>query len=327
MLDITLADEQVTARCYKQHMPRNKRITPKKPNPRRSVRQKTKAKPKRKPPRFTKSTADRHVLYQESVQAPERDARFFQRYYQKTTGKPLRVLREDFCGTALLSCWFVKLHSENRAIGVDLHNPTLNWARKHNVKPLLNESQQQRLSLVNDSVLNVLPIKAQLIAVLNFSYSVFHTRALLRAYLANALASLDAGGILLMDAWGGPDVMAHKTDRVRHHGFDYLWEQRAYDPISHHIECAIHFEFRDGTKLKNAFVYDWRLWTMAELRELFTEVGFADVHVLWEGTDLATSTGNGAFRRKEVGDNDPAFITYVVGQKPGCKGQNNRRRG
>ena len=273
--------------------------------------------PDRRAARFTARTADRHVLYQEAVQAPERDARFLSRYFLKTTGAPLRRFREDFCGTALLSCWFVKLHRDNRALGVDLHWPTLAWGRIHNVRTLLDADQRQRLELRRADVRTVRRPLVQAIAALNFSYSVFQTRSALRGYVANAFAALEPGGMLFVDAWGGPDVLEQKTDRTRNHGFDYLWEQRAYDPISHRIECAMHFVFRDGTRMRNAFVYDWRLWTLMELRELFAEVGFQGVHVLWEGTDQRTSQGNGVFRRKEVGDNDPAWITYVVGRKPG----------
>ena len=94
--------------------------------------------PRRGKPRFTARTADRHELYQLSVQAPERDARFLSRYVLKTTGRPLRRFREDFCGTALLACWFVKLHRDNHAVGVDLHWPTLAWGRIHNVARLLD---------------------------------------------------------------------------------------------------------------------------------------------------------------------------------------------
>ena len=47
-----------------------------------------------------------------------------------------------------------------------------------------------------------------------------------------------------------------------------------------------------------------------------TEAGFMDVHVLWEGTLADTRSGNGVFRRKEIGDADSAWIVYVVGRKP-----------
>lgn len=267
--------------------------------------------------RLTARTADRHDLYQRSVQAPETDAAFYARWFKKYTGRELRVLREDFCGTALLACHHVRRHPDNRAIGVDLDGPTLAWGRKHNVAPLLDDEQQRRLTLLQKNVLDVQSPKADTILALNFSYSVFKTRAALGAYIRNCYRSLAPGGVLFVDAWGGPDVLQQQTDRTRQRGgFTYLWEQRRYDPISHEITCAIHFEFQDGSKLKNAFLYDWRLWTLAELRELFVEAGFHDVHVLWEGTDHKTGGGNGIFRRKERGDMDEAWISIVVGRKP-----------
>lgn len=266
--------------------------------------------------RYSARTADKHVLYQLSVQAPEVDARIYARWFRGYTGRELRVLREDFCGTAVLACHHVLRHPENRAIGVDLDGPTLAWGKKHNVEALLDEQQQQRLSLLQKDVMSVRSPKADAILALNFSYSVFQTRKLLGAYFANCFASLKPGGMLFADAWGGPDVQKQKTDKSRKGGFTYEWEQVRYDPISHHIDCAIHFSFPDGTRMKNAFVYDWRLWTLAELRELFTEAGFTDVHVLWEGTDRNTGGGNGVFRRKEVGDMDEAWISIVVGRKP-----------
>ena len=270
---------------------------------------------KAKPKPLTARTADRHVLYQKSVQAPEADARFYDRWFRKYAGRPLRILREDFCGTAVLACHHVKRHPENRAIGVDLHWPTLAWGRIHNVRPLLNEEQQQRLQLLQENVLAVQKPLADAILALNFSYSVFKARADLLAYLKNCHRSLRPGGVLFLDAWGGPDVLQAKTDKTRHKGFVYEWEQRRYDPISHDIECAIHFAFPDGSRLRDAFVYEWRLWTLAELRELFAEAGFATIDVLWEGTDQATGGGNGVFRKTVRGGMDEAWIAIVVGQK------------
>lgn len=286
---------------------------------RRRGSRRTRSKPKKrapKKPQLTARTADRHVLYQRAVQSPEVDAAFYSRWFQKIAGRPLRILREDFCGTAVLSCHHVRLHRDNRAVGVDLHWPTLAWGRIHNVRKLLTAEQQRRLTLLQQNVLDVQSPKADAILALNFSYSVFKKRSELAAYVKNAFRSLRPGGVLFMDAWGGPDVLKQVTDRGRHRDFTYLWEQRRYDPISHEIECAIHFEFRDGTKLRDAFFYDWRLWGLAELRELYEDAGFRDVHVLWEGTDSKTGRGNGVFRRKERGDMDEAWIAIVVGTKP-----------
>jgi SAM-dependent methyltransferase len=271
---------------------------------------------KTKPPMLNARNADRHALYQRAVQSPDVDAAFYARWFKRYTGRELRALREDFCGTAVLACHHVKRHPDNTAIGIDLHGPTLAWGRKHNVDPLLDAEQKKRLTLLQKNVLDVDSPKADTVLALNFSYSVFKTRAALRDYVANCFRSLKPGGVLFMDAWGGPDVIRYQIDRHRHRDFVYLWEQRRYDPITHEIECAIHFEFKDGSKLRDAFVYDWRLWTLAELRELFEEAGFDDVHVLWEGTDRKTGRGNGVFKRKERGDMDEAWISIVVGRKP-----------
>jgi SAM-dependent methyltransferase len=266
---------------------------------------------------LTARTADRHALYQIAVQAPEIDAAFYDRWFRRLTGRPLRLLREDFCGTAVLACHHVKRHPENRALGVDLHGPTLAWGRAHNVEPLLDVEQRRRLVLRRANVMAVRSPKADAILALNFSYSVFQTRKALGAYLRNCFRSLREGGVLFLDAWGGPDVLRQTTDKTRHRGFVYEWQQCGFDPIRHEIDCAIHFAFPDGSRLRNAFVYHWRLWTLAELRELFEEAGFVDVQVLWEQTDANTGSGNGVFYRPARGCMDEAWIAIVLGRKPG----------
>jgi SAM-dependent methyltransferase len=265
---------------------------------------------------LTARTADRHALYQLAVQTPAKDAAFYARWFQRLAGRPLRVLREDFCGTAALAVHHVLRHRDNRAIGVDLHWPTLAWGRIHNVRAMLDSGQQRRLRLVHADVRSVRSPKVDAIVALNFSYSVLKTRADLLAYLRAAFASLQPGGVLFADAWGGPDALQAKTDRHRRAGFVYEWEQRAFDPVSHRIECAIHFAFPDGSRMRDAFVYDWRLWTLPELRELFTAAGFGDVQVLWESTDHRTGAGTGAFYRTDCGSQDEAWVALVVGIKP-----------
>ena len=59
--------------------------------------------------------------------------------------------------------------------------------------------------------------------------------------------------------------------------------------------CHIHFSFPDGSKIKKAFTYDWRLWTLPEIRELLLEAGFQRATVYWEGTNEETEEGDGEF--------------------------------
>ena len=264
---------------------------------------------------LTARTADKHILYQMSVQAPAADSRAYARWFKKYTGRDLRAWREDFCGTSVLSCHHLLNHKDNTAVGVDFHRPTLDWGIKNNVNELLDDEQKKRLTLIESDVLKVTAPKVDCVLALNFSYQVFNTRQTLGKYFKQVYKSLKPGGVFYLDALGGPDVMQASVDRTKHKGFIYHWEQRSFDPISHRFVCAIHFSFPDGTMKKNAFIYDWRMWTLPELLELLVEAGFDDAHVMWEGTDKETMSGNGVFRRKDVGDMDEAWISMVVGRK------------
>src|SRR5688572_30247201 len=100
------------------------------------------AQPSRRPTRvkrkykYTAKTADKHELYQLSVQDPEIEIAFISRVYKKTFGKlPLR-LREDFCGTALFAAEWVRGNDSRTAIGIDLDQPTLDWGIEHNLASL-----------------------------------------------------------------------------------------------------------------------------------------------------------------------------------------------
>ncbi|MGD8743844.1 MAG: class I SAM-dependent methyltransferase, partial [Granulosicoccaceae bacterium] len=97
--------------------------------------------------------------------------------------------------------------------------------------------------------------------------------------------------------------------------FTYTWDQAEYNPITGDYVCHIHFEFPDGSKMKNAFTYEWRLWTMPEIRELLEEAGFKNVQTYWEGTDEETDEGDGNFEATEQGEADAGWIAYIVAEK------------
>ena len=265
--------------------------------------------------------ADIHDLYQKSVQSPENDMEFLSTYFKDYTGKSLRHFREDFCGTAYNSAYFVTQHGKNKALGVDLDWPTLNWGIKHNISTLTPD-QQQRVSLVNENVLDVHQPRVQMIAALNFSYMVFHDRPTLLQYIVNAKESLQSGGLLVMDIWGGSESLVlqeeprdiDNSEDEAIGDFTFTWDQDTFDPFTHRYTTRIHFSFSDDSELRDAFVYDWRLWTIPEVTELMAEAGFQDIHVLWEATDPDTHEGTQTYHRAEKGDADLAWIAYLVGK-------------
>ena len=263
-------------------------------------------------PKFTAKTADKHDLYQRSVQAPEVDSEFFADYFKDYAGRDLRKFREDFCGTFVLSTAFVKLHKDNEAICVDLDGPTLDWGREHNLTRL-DPQQQERVHIYQDNVLHVHDPKADLIAAMNFSYCIFKDRPALHRYIKSCYDSLEPGGLLVMDMWGGSETQVlQEEDRDIDDGFTYVWDQDDFDPLTYNIVCRIHFEFTDGSKMRNAFVYDWRLWTPPDLKEAMAAAGFEDIHFLW---DTEEDEDDSNYERVERGEADEAWITYIVGQK------------
>ncbi len=106
--------------------------------------------------------------------------------------------------------------------------------------------------------------------------------------------------MLLLDAYGGADSQRTSEEtREVDDDFDYVWDQHRFDPIHHHVTNFIHFEFPDGSRIKRAFRYDWRLWSIPEIRELLQEAGFYKSEVYWEGTDRETGEGNDVFSPRE----------------------------
>ena len=69
----------------------------------------------------------------------------------------------------------------------------------------------------------------------------------------------------------------------------------------------------DGSKLRRAFVYDWRLWTLPELQELMLEAGFKSTEVYTEGWDVGADDTDGIFRRRRYFENQEGWVAYVVG--------------
>ncbi len=258
---------------------------------------------------LTAHTADKHWLYENSVQNPEAEVVFIDRVYGDEFGRLPRDLREDFCGTLNLGCMWAKLRNDNTALGVDLDGPTLDWGREHNMRPLGEATS--RVTMIQDDVRNVSQPTVDVLAATNFSWWGFHTRDELLAYFRNCRRSLREDGMLMLDIYGGPEAQVLQFEERECDGFTYIWDQDVFNPLTHEYRCKIHFRFPDGSKLDDAFAYHWRLWTAPETRELLREAGFRKVEVFWEGAD-DEGEPNGDFQVSKVGDTSPAWVAYIV---------------
>jgi SAM-dependent methyltransferase len=262
------------------------------------------------------TTADRYELYQLSVQSPDVDVEFLERAFKKNFRRQPMTLREDFCGTAAISCSWVESKRGRVALGVDLDPEPLAWGREHNVGAL-PENKRDRVRLIEDDVRIVHDDKVDVVCAHNFSFCVFKTRDELREYFSAARANLANEGVLVLDVVGGAELQEEDREETRKigKGVRYVWHQRRFDPISHRCEFSIHFLFKDGSAMLDAFRYEWRLWTIPEIRELLDEAGFSRSDVYWEGTDEKTGEGNGKYKKQDTAEADPAWVACIVAVK------------
>ncbi len=264
---------------------------------------------------------DRFDLYELCAQAPARDARVLQSIHGGTP--PALVLGEDFAGAAAISRAWANLSRRHRAVAVD-----------RDAVPLAKSRPHTRVGLIRADVLAVRE-PVDIIAALNFSVCELRDRPLLVAYLRNARARLAGGargrrqrrGCFVCDIYGGSDAFITGTVRQRIRGpagerIVYSWEQRTADPLNGRVCNAMHFRISPPAGSpgraraivhENAFVYDWRLWSVPELRDAMHEAGFAITQVFPRQPDAIDDAGALHFLpiedAAELGD---SFSVYVV---------------
>lgn len=277
-------------------------------------------------------TADKHVLYERAVQSVDAEIDFVDATFRALRKRRASRLREDFCGTGASSCEWVRRRSANTAVGLDLDAETLEWGRRRNVGRL-RPAARGRVTLLEADVLDAgrtLPDGAgrpvdtgsmDCVLAMNFSWWLLTDRAVLKRYFQRVHASLVDDGVLFMDTYGGWEAFKEQTERrpingghKARAGFTYIWEQETYDPITNVKDCHISFKLRDGSVMRRAFSYRWRIYTIPEARDLLLEVGFRDVTVYWEGDD-GKGGGDGRFVPAQHGDCCASYIAYIVAQK------------
>ena len=271
---------------------------------------------------------NRHTLYELCVQSVRHAVPLLRAIH----GNAPRILGEDFAGTAALSRHWLETDAEARAIAVDSDADTLAHAGEH-----------ERLTTIVGDVLGC-DAPADVIFVGNFSIGYLHTRAELVRYLRHAHGRLgstsperERGGsssnVFVCDTYGGETSFAigevHRPhpipeDKLAEFGVEpgtrvrYTWEQREADPLTGMVTNAIHFRLERAGVISeefiDAFVYEWRLWSVPELRDAMLEAGFAETAVYAQLPDAVDSDGNPYIALVDPYELEDNFIVCVAGR-------------
>ena len=88
-----------------------------------------------------------------------------------------------------------------------------------------------------------------------------------------------------------------------------------FNPITNDLKCFIHFEFKDKSSINKAFIYDWRLWSLPEIKECLLESGFKQVDIYMQGWDDEKDEETDDFYKTKTCDADPGWLAYIIATK------------
>lgn len=210
------------------------------------------------------SKADKLELYEGSVQEPRKECRNLEAIYKDLTGTMPRILREDFCSTAMIAmAWLQSPDVLRKSIGVDIDPVMIKRAEE-----IRNRDNVSRITLVQASVLDehTAP-SADLIAALNYAIFYFHKRGDAVKYLRLSRDRLRQNGCIILDLFGGESDVRSGKKRIRTNaeGVEYWLEESQRDLLTNTVKLALSFRMRDGSWVKNAFIYDFRVYSIAEV--------------------------------------------------------------
>jgi len=246
------------------------------------------------------------TLYDLCVQNAPASVRFIDAARRNHRLPAARTLREDFSGGGGLALAWVASAKPRSAIAVD-HDPAVltRLLNSPRIKPITADVHRCHQP-------------ADVIAATNFSLGYFHTRAGLLRYLTLCRKRLNPKGSFIADMYGGPSAFQTRAQRCTFHLPDgtpvrYEFEQRNTDPLTGRVLNALHFTVgtgRNALKLRDAFVYDWRLWSLPELTDACQNAGFTQIEFHdFEGGALDDT---GAFHTRALQHGDQLNTNWVV---------------
>ncbi len=256
------------------------------------------------------STKLKYELYEQAVQCHENDIEFMSKEFKRLRKRQALTLREDFGGTGAMACDWVKQGEAFKAWAIDLDTEPQTYGIENHFSRL-TKVEKQRMEYIKGNVLDDYPFKADVIAAFNFSYFIFKKRSVLLQYFKKVREGLKEDGAFFIDLFGGTECAQELVEETEHDDFSYYWDCDSYNPITAEVQYFIHFKtLSDGVKYEKVFSYDWRMWGLAELRDLLEEAGFSKVLTYWEEDDNEGG-GNGNFYSAETAENCESWVTYI----------------
>lgn len=261
------------------------------------------------------SIPNHYECYELCVQSPRHIVTFLRALYTSVHDVDPSILAEDFAGTcAVARRWVADLAQIHhaRAYCADLDPETLAYARAKSLAELPEDLHTSIDFVIADclatpistpisssasTTLKTLLPPADICFVGNFSIGYAKDRPTLIHYLTRVRDRLArsrqgfGGGIFVCDTYGGSGSFRLGGIERTHPGrkgelIRYAWKHEAADPLTGIVTNSISLRVeRDGeviARYPHAFEYTWRLWSIAELRDAFAQVGFTHSAVYTE---------------------------------------------
>jgi hypothetical protein len=245
----------------------------------------------------------KHALYQSYVQNPKREIEFYRKQFRKIFNKVPLKFREDFCGTGLLCCEWVKSNVLNTALGIDLDLETLNYGLENNINNL--SSGFDRVKLIHQNVLDTFDIneKFDIICSMNYSHFLLHKRKDLVKYFTNVKVNLNTKGLFIMDFFGGSHVFNYHTHNNLTDHYKYIGQQ--INILNNVTHISLNFKTKSD-KFEPLFQYDFRVYSLIEIKEALEEAGFNKFVIFIKDID-DTDKENNFIEYKEINFDDEYY--------------------
>ncbi|XP_052206745.1 uncharacterized protein LOC127811071 [Diospyros lotus] len=217
---------------------------------------------------------------------------------------------------------FVKLENPYLIGNVSLNNNEDDGSK---AVPLDSTLEGRPSGLTNSKLMKDFLLPARdIICAFNYSCCCLHSRIELVSYFKHARNALSRrGGIFVMDLYGGTSSECELRLQRKFPNFTYVWEQAGFDIVQRKTRISLHFHLqKQQKKLRHAFSYSWRLWSLPEIKDCLEEAGFQSIH-FWmrqmpDSDEIRSMEGFGSARDvkyEEVSsfEQQDSWNAYIVG--------------